>query len=413
MIKKLLFSSLLFCLLSGFTTEIIAQNALNFDGIDDVVTTGSPGVSGSNSRTIEAWIKTTANSIPSAGGSQKTIVDWGTFINGQRFTFNLLHANAIRLEVGGNGLSGTIPVNDGNWHHVAVVYNASATNKVSLYVDGVLDASGNLTVSVNTVNSNPVRIGRRIDGVNGFEGSIDEVRVWNVARTQAQLQGSSTVELCAQANLIAYYKLNDGIAGAANSSVTSTSDFSGNNYSGTLSGFTLNGSSSNWVTGQSFTAPTFDSTVTNNNAGTLTASLSGATYQWIDCGNGNTPIFGATSQSFSPTAVGSYAVQVSQNGCSGTSACETVTVLGVNSNEFENQISVFPNPTNGRTTINLNNYFESISVRVVTLAGQTIATEKFNNSDNISVAIDGASGIYFMEISTNTGEQAILKLIKN
>ncbi|MGB1041433.1 MAG: LamG-like jellyroll fold domain-containing protein, partial [Flavobacteriales bacterium] len=130
--------------------ESFGQNtALHFDSLNTHVQTTSPGISGgSQARTIEAWIKTTSNHIPgTSGGKQGVIVDYGTFVTGGRFTFNVLWGNAIRIEVGGNGLSGSIPVNDGNWHHVAVVYNPSATNKYSLYVDSVLDVTGNLTVS--------------------------------------------------------------------------------------------------------------------------------------------------------------------------------------------------------------------------------------------------------------------------
>src|SRR5690606_1255854 len=126
-----------------------------------------PGVTGSGARTIEAWIKTTKNSEPGAGG-QSVIVDWGSFpTNGARFTLNLLWGNAIRIEIAGGGISGTTPLNDGLWHHVAVVYNPTAATKYSLYVDGELDASGNIGTTVNTTSVTNVRVGARVDNV-GF-----------------------------------------------------------------------------------------------------------------------------------------------------------------------------------------------------------------------------------------------------
>ncbi|NJN77370.1 MAG: LamG domain-containing protein [Saprospiraceae bacterium] len=180
------------------------------------------------------------------------LVDYGTFVNGQRFTFNVLWANAIRLEVGGNGLSGTIPVNDGNWHHVAVVFS-NPGNNVALYVDGVLDAQGALTVTTNTGTANNVMIGRRIDGVNHFAGDIDEVRIWNYARTQAEIQANMNLELCNTNGLTAYYQFNDGTPNANNTSATTTMDNSGNGNNGTLNNFALNGNSSNWITGAALT----------------------------------------------------------------------------------------------------------------------------------------------------------------
>ena len=114
---------------SSLVAQPIPTNALSFDGTDDYVLTTAQGASGNSARTIEAWVKTTANCIPGAGGGvQQTIVDWGVFATSSRFTFNLLWANAPRLEVGGNGLSGVTAVNDGYWHHVAVVYDPNATN---------------------------------------------------------------------------------------------------------------------------------------------------------------------------------------------------------------------------------------------------------------------------------------------
>ncbi len=61
----------------------------------------------------------------------------------------------------------------------------------------------------------------------------------------------------------------------------------------------------------------------------LTANQLGATYQWVDCDNNNTPISGATSQSFAPTVSGNYAVEVTLNGCTGTSDCANVDFTGI------------------------------------------------------------------------------------
>ena len=246
--KKNYFLFLLICLL--FQVNNLQGQALNFDGTNDYVQTTYSGIAGSADRTIEAWIKTTDNFNPSVGGSQGVLVDYGTFSTGQRFTFNVLWGNAIRLEVGGNGVSGTIAVNDGNWHHVAVVF-LSTGNTVRLYVDGVLDTQGSLTVAANTGTANNVMIGRRVDNVNYFNGSIDEVRIWNTAKTQAEIQANMNKELCANSNigLAAYYKLNQGVPGGNNSTVTSALDDSGNNNNGTLNGFALSGNASNWIAG--------------------------------------------------------------------------------------------------------------------------------------------------------------------
>lgn len=226
-----------------------AQNALALDGVNDYVQTTFPGITGTSPRTVEAWIKTTANCNPSAGGIQQIITDWGVQATGTRFTFNVLWNNAIRVEVSGSGLSGTIPVNTGAWNHVAVVYNPTAANQLSLYVNGVLDVSGNISPPINTSSGN-MRIGQRVDAQRHFDGTIDEVRVWNYAKTQAEIVSTLGNELCSpQAGLVAYYRFDQGTAGGANPGQNTLMDLSGNGYNGTLNNFALTGTGSNWVAG--------------------------------------------------------------------------------------------------------------------------------------------------------------------
>ena len=45
---------------------------------------------------------------------------------------------------------------------------------------------------------------------------------------------------------------------------------------------------------------------------TLSADLSGASYQWLDCNNGNAQIVGATSQTYAPTVNGNYSVEITK-----------------------------------------------------------------------------------------------------
>lgn len=275
MIKKLLFKTAL--TLATLTPLIsFSQNGLSFDGSDDYIQTTYTGVSGGTAaRTIEAWIRTTADALPSADG-QQVIADYGSFTNGGRFTFNVLWGNAIRLEVGGNGLSGSIAINDSLWHHVAVVYDPSKTNRLSLYVDGILDVSGNVTVPILTGSTDNVRIGQRIDGVNSFTGDIDEVRFWNVALDSTQLRASMNNEFCSPpTGLAAYYPLNEGSPNGANGGIIITADKAGTN-NGTLNGFTLAGTNSNWINGAPVTS------------GKTTSSLSVSDCQSFISPSGNT-----------------------------------------------------------------------------------------------------------------------------
>ncbi|MDP9036397.1 MAG: hypothetical protein M3O50_16475 [Myxococcota bacterium] len=110
---------------------------------------------------------------------------------------------------------GVIPV--GTWTHVAVT--KSGANFV-LYVNGVSVIS--FTASANFVISGPAtsfRIGSRVasDGVSmvlPFAGVIDEVRVWNVARTQAKISANMAASIAATntdfPSLVGYWHLDEG-----------------------------------------------------------------------------------------------------------------------------------------------------------------------------------------------------------
>lgn len=76
----------------------------------------------------------------------------------------------------------------------------------------------------------------------------------------------------------------------------------------------------------------------------LEATTIGATYQWVDCNNNYTPILGATNFTFHPLVNGSYAVIVSSPTCSDTSACYTITNVGISAPFDPFEVIVYPNP---------------------------------------------------------------------
>jgi hypothetical protein len=96
----------------------------------------------------------------------------------------------------------------------------------------------------------------------------------------------------------------------------------------------------------SLTIPQIDTWVTQTGA-TLLSSASSAAYQWVDCGNNFTAVAGATSQSFTPASNGQYAVIVTLNTCSDTSACYTVNTLGLPQEADAGNLHLYPNPADG------------------------------------------------------------------
>jgi PKD repeat protein len=83
---------------------------------------------------------------------------------------------------------------------------------------------------------------------------------------------------------------------------------------------------------------------------TLTAQQPDATYQWLDCDNGNAPIDGATEASFTPTQNGAYAVEVTVDGCPEVSGCHAILSTGVLGNTSAH-FRVFPVPAHDHAII--------------------------------------------------------------
>ena len=153
-----------------------------------------------------------------------------------------------------------------------------------------------------------------------------------------------------------------------------------------------------------------DVTVTNNSP-ILTANQSGATYQWLDCDNGNVVIPSETSQSYTATTSGNYAVQVSLGSCIDTSACENISVVGINENIFGETIGIYPNPTSGVATINLGTIKEA-TIRILDITGKELCNINQVNESQVEVSLsDYSKGIYFIKIQSNN-QQKVVKLIK-
>lgn len=129
----------------------------------------------------------------------------------------------------------------------------------------------------------------------------------------------------------------------------------------------------------------------------LTSNQNDATYQWIKCSNdANTPIADATNQSYTITESGSYAVEVSYNGCVNTSSCKVVNMVGVNEEVLHSSISVFPNPT-----ADVVNFSELVNVQISTITGQIVI-----NKENVSLVdlSNQVSGVYFITLTNDKGQ---------
>ena len=141
---------------------------------------------------------------------------------------------------------------------------------------------------------------------------------------------------------------------------------------------------------------------------TLVATSGYNSYQWYSA-DGNI-VNGATNETFTPNTVGEYYVVVNNGECEETSYSIDYNISNIL--EIENNLQIYPNPTNGIITI-IGEKIKNISVYNI-LGNQLFKVEKNNlniNSRNIDLS-NLARGIYTIQIEQNNkilNYQIILK----
>ena len=262
---------------------ITASNGLDFDGVNDYAVNTSLVITPSLGFTIEGWMK--IRDLGYSALATQTInylpAPFDIYVeNGSgRLTFLVGQSN-----VSGSA-SGSTVLAIGTWTHVAFVYNP-AIAKVIIYVNGVQDGIGDASPPGNVAGSKFI-IGNRYDLYTGLNGTLDDVRIWNVARTPSQILANMNNELLGtETGLKAYYTFNQGIAAGSNTAITTVNDQTINAYNATLTNFAKTGATSNFVVGKVQSAFVTTGLVLNLDAGN-TASYPGTGTTWTDLsGNG-------------------------------------------------------------------------------------------------------------------------------
>jgi hypothetical protein len=134
----------------------------------------------------------------------------------------------------------------GTWYHIAGVFDGS-TSKI--YINGVLQSSIDISGTHDDATGTSIRIGDNPTWTGrNFQGIVDEIRIWNIARTESEIQENLATELTgSETGLVAYWKMNDGPGS------TTASDETANGNDGILINMDEN---TDWVAG--FEPPTDD-----------------------------------------------------------------------------------------------------------------------------------------------------------
>ncbi len=190
----------------------LQNKSLDFDGIDDYVDLGSNVCNGM--RTIELWFNPSVT-------IDNTISDFISLavrntpgeIDEMYLAFENINPNKGKIRFGRQN-SGTFLIhsdcdtwNANQWYHVAGVFHP--TDGLKLYINGVAQNDTDPHTGAPGVRPEITSLGSWGD-FNGrfFNGKIDEVRFWSVARTQSEIQNNMNSELTGtESGLISYYKM--------------------------------------------------------------------------------------------------------------------------------------------------------------------------------------------------------------
>lgn len=430
-----------------------SENSLSFDGVDDKVTaTGASSLISNSNISMSCWVYPT-NSAPNYPNFDGIV----GFRNDANADFYLLHLTASTLEARLRNSSGTnydaiVPgIQLNTWQHIVMTYNGSS---LKVYVNGTqavsIAASGTINSSTETFHIGGLPFS---PSPFMFGGKLDEVALWSKALTPAEItcmyagghdDSDPSLEL--------FYKCDQGTPNGNNGGISSLTDSKGN-INGSFTGFSMSGTSSNFVNGiaivgsvtgnickgdsfsfagSNYGRPgTYFSTIPLsggcdsivrlvltmdsvnaavkwvNGSTELHADENGATYQWIDCDT-KLALQGQVRQNYRPTQGGSYACVVTKNGCTDTSSCFT-SYISLDETRF-GSAHIYPNPSNGQFVFDQGSNSYPGQLTLMNLQGQKVKTIEVEGSEKTEINLSLPKGTYLMIFEDINGQKSSFRL---
>ncbi|WP_430401127.1 LamG-like jellyroll fold domain-containing protein [Flavobacterium sp.] len=296
---------------------------LNFDGTNDyVVLPNESNFDFTNQMTVEFWMN--SNVIPQ---------QWDAFVAKGDDSWRVALTSTGTVGFAGNGaftdFFSTTSVTDGNWHHVAVTYDGA---NAIIYIDGILENSISATGNFDNSAFN-VSIGENLQQTGRFyNGNLDDLRIWNVARTNLEIDGNKNCGIIgSETGLVAYYNFNQGNDAANNATVTTLIDYTTNANNGNLNNFGLTGTTSNWISGSPVfipSAPVASNQSFCDSSNATVADLVPATssgFLWYSTASGGTPLADTTVL----TEATYYVSEINANGCESSRTTVQVSIISL------------------------------------------------------------------------------------
>ncbi|GAB5416322.1 MAG: hypothetical protein Crog4KO_10940 [Crocinitomicaceae bacterium] len=296
------------------------------------------------------------------------------------------------------------PLWNNEWHHGVVIYTAQT---ISMYIDASLVSTASVAgLSPGFANNAEITIGNNLYLQRPYVGDLDDLRFYGDELTECEVYAlfiegnpnfitNENVVVCSGES---YLFPDDSLV------TNITSNFSYTSYLKSE----LTGCDSAYVE-TSVIVDVIDTSVVQS-GNSLTSAASGLSYQWIDCGNGNAIIQGATNQTFTPTVNGDYAVVLNNGLCTDTSNCMNAGPLGLE--ELSQFASIYPNPFNTEINLSFGSIQSNVQCSLLNSVGSVIFRESYFNSESINVEVEVAAGVYFLVVTVGNRSE-VVKVIKD
>ena len=207
-----------------YNEQSIFGTSLKFDGEDDYLNCGNdPSLQNLGTAiTLEARVKAEAWKDQIWQGSVVVKDEFSQLNPDEGYMIRIGNNGTVNFNLGGEGPnmrwnelnteSNTLSLD--HWHHIAATYDGAT---MRIFVDGEENASKDEYLIIGDASGRPLYIGSSTQFSNrNFSGLIDEVRVWNIARSQNEIQSTMNEQLGPEyymdqsSGLVGYWQLNEG-----------------------------------------------------------------------------------------------------------------------------------------------------------------------------------------------------------
>ncbi len=434
------------------------EQVVNFTDYDYLSVPDDNSLDFTDHFTYEAWVNFEQLNVSNAGfgwralfAKSRYVDSYGLMVYAPSKLMRFYHTGF------GNGFTDYTwsDLTAGSWHHVAVKLDGT-NNKASILIDGIEVASStDAGTGELPTNAEPLLIGASRNAINDpypFDGAMDEIRFWNVARTNAEIDDYKNVELQgSESGLVLYYNFSEGTINGDNTGITQVPDQSNAGNHATFNRFALTGTQSNYVDGsgigftprlsqvitfnalsdKTFGDPTFDLAaisssglpITYESSDTSVATISGNTVTIVGGGNVNITALqiGTSNYLPAPNVVQSLTV----NRASQTITFDALADVAFGDADFDLTVSggasgnavTFMSSDTGVVTIS-GNTVSIVGVGTIDITASQDGNDDYDVAPNVVQSLTVNAGmilvspkIYLQGAATNpnTGEETLMR----